>query len=234
MAGNWAGSHGTHRRTALVAGLATTAVLSASAVSFAAWTITTASQSFSVLSPSIPQMEPPYIVPGPTIAIGWTAVRLSNGAPTHRYRVTRHRGADSQVVCDVSFDRTSCADLNAPAASRVTYTVAATHGLYWIGPDSEASAPIDTPGDATAPRSPVARPTVSRSAVPAAPPIGDGAAVDEPQSPPSPTATVEKLAPTIAPDHDPNIEESPSAMQPAERGRVDNLLNAPEEPQVAG
>lgn len=154
----------------------------------AGWTSSTDSVTFTVHAAAIPRIPrpvvtlvgPPVVRPKRRVAgqvttppvlaqaprIRWRTVTISTTVAVHRYVVTRHIGPLTRIVCTLPATKTpSCLDTTAPPGDPLSYTVTATHGAYWVGPDSEPSLPLTTDG------TPVAM-TVTGAPMPPSPSAG--------------------------------------------------------------
>lgn len=111
------------------------------------WTTGSAPETFTVYAAEIPRMAQPRVYPHARPRISWNPVEIAPDVPVQRYVVTRHLGPVTQVACDVpAASARRCVDRYAPAGYRATYTVAATYGPRWVGPDSKHSVVVATPG----------------------------------------------------------------------------------------
>jgi hypothetical protein len=190
------------------------------------WTTGSAPETFTVYAGKIPRMVQPHVHRHAQPRISWTPV---------------------QIAPDVSARR--CVDRSAPAGYRATYTVTATYGARWVGPDSEHSAVVAMPGVAvpilvdgvtivpgvagapvvvgTAPR---VVPTGASSAPPASaePPVN--ATDPEPPAGPEPATSVPETPPVIVPPAPPGAqpdEEPVKETEKEEPARPDRELPLP-------
>jgi hypothetical protein len=214
------------------------------------WTTGSAPETFTVYAGKIPRMVQPHVHRHAQPRISWTPVQIAPDVPVQRYVVTRHLGAVAQVACDVpAASARRCVDRSAPAGYRATYTVTATYGARWVGPDSEHSAVVAMPGVAvpilvdgvtivpgvagapvvvgTAPR---VVPTGASSAppAPAEPPVN--ATDPEPPAGPEPATSVPETPPVIVPPAPPGAqpdEEPVKETEKEEPARPDRELPLP-------
>jgi len=131
--------------------MTTTAAVTLAAVgSLAAsadWQLPATPRDFTVYASTIPRMPAPIGTIRTIPRIAWTTVDIAPGVAVQRYVVTRHIGPTAQVVCDVpALGSLRCVDAHAPVGYRIAYTVAASCGRHWRGPDSEPSAWVTMPG----------------------------------------------------------------------------------------
>jgi hypothetical protein len=133
----------------LATGVTAALVATGGVISVVSWTTGSALETFTVRAARIPKMAPPSVQLRSRPRITWMPVAIAEDVAVHRYVVTRHLGTVHQVACDVPAGRRlQCIDIFAPAGYEATYTVVATHGAHWTGPDSEPSAPVTAPGEA--------------------------------------------------------------------------------------
>jgi hypothetical protein len=117
------------------------------AATLTGWATGSAPATVTVYAAEIPRMTQPRVIRHAQPRIVWTSVEIAPDVPVQRYVVTRHLGSVAQVACDVPATAgPRCTDVHAPAGYRATYTVTATYGSYWIGPDSAPSRVVATPG----------------------------------------------------------------------------------------
>ena len=131
----------------LASGVTAALVATGGVVTVVSWNTGSEPETFTVRAARIPKMAPPSVQLRSKPRITWQPVTISEDVGVHRYVVTRHLGEVNQVACDVPAGRRPhCVDAFAPAGYETTYTVAATHGAHWTGPDSGPSEPVTTPG----------------------------------------------------------------------------------------
>src|SRR4051812_27088969 len=98
----------------------------------------------------IPAMEAPTVkLVSQDPQISWSAVRVGMKVPADRYVVVRTDDGRAEIACVGDAATRSCRDRGAAPGDTVTYTVHATKGVRWRGPDSKPSQEIAVPGTAT-------------------------------------------------------------------------------------
>ncbi|MCA2214097.1 hypothetical protein [Jidongwangia harbinensis] len=111
------------------------------------WATGSPPETFTVYAGKVPRVAKPRVYRHTQPRISWTSVEIAPDRPAQRYLVTRHLGSVAQLACNVpAAAGPRCTDVHAPAGYRATYTVAATYGPSWVGPASEPSRMVETPG----------------------------------------------------------------------------------------
>jgi hypothetical protein len=192
--------------------LAAAAALAATggAAKLTGWATESPPETVTVYAAEIPRVAQPRVFRHARPRITWRSVEIAPDVPVQRYVVTRHLGSVTQVACNVpATARPRCTDVYAPAGYLATYTVTATYGSSWIGPDSEPSRVVAVPGVAV----PILIDGVTIVPGAAGTPVVVGAAPVA--GTPGPTAPAAGVAVPPATGTDPDPEESsPAAVPP--------------------
>jgi hypothetical protein len=191
------------------------------------WATGSPPETFTVYAGKLPQVAKPRVHRHAQPRISWTSVELAPDRPAQRYLVTRHLGAVAQLACNVpAAAGPRCTDVYAPAGYRASYTVTATYSAYWVGPASEPSRVIATPGvpvpilvaGATIVPGSAGTPVVVRTAPPAVPTRPGGGASGAP------------APPGTEPDPEPSEPASAVVVPPVLRPPAPPAQGAPDEP----